>query len=213
MSEVNAQQVKDLREKTGAGFMDCKTALRETGGDFDGAIKYLRERGLAAAAKKAGRATAEGVIGSYIHAGGKIGVLIEVNCETDFVARTEPFQQLVRDLAMQVAAASPTYVSKEEIPAEEIAREREIYAAQAAQSGKPPQVVAKMVDGKIEKYAAEVCLLEQEFIKEPGKSVRQVVTDAISKLGENISVRRFVRFRLGESSDPSSKGDDGKPES
>jgi len=192
--------------------MDCKTALRETGGDLDGAVRYLRERGLAAAAKKAGRATAEGLVGSYIHAGGKIGVLIEVNCETDFVARTEPFQQLVRDLAMQVAAASPLYVAKEDIPAAEIAHEREIYAAQAAQSGKPPQVVAKMVDGKVEKYAAEVCLLEQEYIKEPGKSVRQVVTDAIGKLGENITVRRFVRFRLGEGIDQT-KGDDGKPQS
>ena len=211
-AQVNAQLVKDLREKTGAGFMDCKTALRETGGDLDGAVRYLRERGLAAAAKKAGRATAEGLVGSYIHAGGKIGVLIEVNCETDFVARTEPFQQLVRDLAMQVAAASPLYVAKEDIPAAEIAHEREIYAAQAAQSGKPPQVVAKMVDGKVEKYAAEVCLLEQEYIKEPGKSVRQVVTDAIGKLGENITVRRFVRFRLGEGIDQT-KGDDGKPQS
>ncbi len=174
-AQVNAQLVKDLREKTGAGFMDCKTALREAGGDLDGAVRYLRERGLAAAAKKAGRATAEGLVGSYIHAGGKIGVLIEVNCETDFVARTEPFQQLVRDLAMQVAAASPLYVAKEDIPAAEIAHEREIY-------------------------------------EEPGKSVRQVVTDAIGKLGENITVRRFVRFRLGEGLDQT-KGDDGKPQS
>jgi elongation factor Ts len=211
MSEVNAQQVKDLREKTGAGFMDCKAALRESGGDLAAAVRYLRERGLAAAAKKAGRATAEGLIGSYIHAGGKIGVLIEVNCETDFVARTEAFQQLVRDLAMQVAAASPLYVAKDEIPPGELAREREIYAAQAAQSGKPAQVIAKMVEGKVEKYAAEVCLLEQDYIKEPGKPVRQVVADAIGKLGENITVRRFVRFRLGEGSDQS-KGDDGKPE-
>ena len=212
MSEVNAQLVKDLREKTGAGFMDCKTALRESAGDLEGAVRYLRERGLAAAAKKAGRATAEGQVGSYIHAGGKIGVLIEVNCETDFVARTDDFQQLVRDLAMQVAAASPLYVSKEQIPAGEIEREREIYAAQAAQSGKPAQVIAKMVDGKVEKYASEVCLLEQEYIKEPGKSVRQIVTDAISKLGENITVRRFVRFRLGEGVDHG-KDDDGKPRS
>jgi len=211
MSEVNAQQVKDLREKTGAGFMDCKTALRESAGDLDGAVRYLRERGLAAAAKKAGRATAEGQVGSYIHAGGKIGVMIEVNCETDFVARTDDFQQLVRDLAMQVAAASPVYVSKDEIPAGEIEREREIYAAQAAQSGKPAQVIAKMVEGKVEKYASEICLLEQEYIKEPGKSVRQVVTDAIGKLGENITVRRFVRFRLGEGVDQG-KGDDGKLE-
>jgi elongation factor Ts len=212
MSEVNAQQVKDLREKTGAGFMDCKTALRESAGDLEGAVRYLRERGLAAAAKKAGRATAEGSVGSYIHAGGKIGVLIEVNCETDFVARTDDFQQLVRDLAMQVAAASPVYVSKDEIPAGELEREREIYAAQAARSGKPPQVIAKMVDGKVEKYASEVCLLEQEHIKEPGKSVRQIVTDAIGKLGENITVRRFVRFRLGEGVDQG-KGDDGKLQS
>jgi len=211
MSEVNAQQVKDLREKTGAGFMDCKTALRESAGDLDGAVRYLRERGLAAAAKKAGRATAEGQVGSYIHAGGKIGVMIEVNCETDFVARTDDFQQLVRDLAMQVAAASPVYVSKDEIPADEIEREREIYAAQAAQSGKPAQVIAKMVEGKVEKYASEICLLEQEYIKEPGKSVRQIVTDAIGKLGENITVRRFVRFRLGEGVDQG-KGDDGKLE-
>jgi len=212
MSEVNAQQVKDLREKTGAGFMDCKAALRESGGDLTAAVRYLRERGLAAAAKKAGRATAEGLIGSYIHAGGKIGVLIEVNCETDFVARTDAFLQLVRDLAMQVADANPLYVAKDEISPGELAREREIYAAQAAQSGKPPQVIAKMVEGKVEKYAAEVCLLEQDYIKEPGKPVRQVVTDAIGKLGENITVRRFVRFRLGEGLDQT-KGDDGKPQS
>jgi elongation factor Ts len=208
MSEVSAQQVKDLREKTGAGFMDCKTALRESAGDLDGAVRYLRERGLAAAAKKAGRATAEGVIGSYIHAGGKIGVLIEVNCETDFVARTDDFQGFVRNLAMQVAAARPLYVSRDEIPAEEIERERAIYAAQAAQSGKPPQVVAKMVEGKVDKYAAEVCLLDQDYVKEPGKAVRQVVADAITKLGENIAVRRFMRFQLGEGIDQS-KGDDG----
>ena len=211
MSEVSAQLVKDLREKTGAGFMDCKTALRESSGDLDAAVRYLRERGLAAAAKKAGRATAEGVIGSYIHAGGKIGVIIEVNCETDFVARTDDFQGFVRNLAMQVAAARPLYVSREEIPAEEIERERAIYAAQAAQSGKPPQVIAKMVEGKVDKYAAEVCLLDQDYVKEPGKAIRQVVADAIGKLGENISVRRFMRFQLGEGIDQS-KGDDGAPQ-
>ncbi|MEB2285151.1 MAG: translation elongation factor Ts [Polyangiaceae bacterium UTPRO1] len=208
MSDVSARHVKDLREKTGAGFMDCKTALRESGGDFEGAVRYLRERGLAAAAKKAGRATAEGIVGSYIHAGGKIGVLIEVNCETDFVARTDDFQAFVRNLAMQVAAARPLYVSREEIPAAELERERAIYAAQAAQSGKPEQVVAKMVDGKIDKYVAEVCLLDQDYVKEPGKAVRQVVTDAIAKLGENISVRRFVRFQLGEGIEEAS-GDNG----
>jgi elongation factor Ts len=190
--------------------MDCKTALRETGGDIEGAVRYLRERGLAAAAKKAGRATAEGVVGSYIHAGGKIGVLIEVNCETDFVARTDDFQQFVRNLAMQVAAARPLYVSREEIPATELERERAIYAAQAAQSGKPQQVIAKMVDGKVDKYVAEVCLLDQDYVKEPGKPVRQVVADAIAKLGENISVRRFMRFQLGEGVDQS-QGDDGAP--
>jgi elongation factor Ts len=211
MSEVNAQQVKDLRTKTGAGFMDCKAALRESGGDFEGAIRYLRERGLAAAAKKAGRATAEGTVGSYIHAGGKIGVLVEVSCETDFVARTDDFQRLVRDLAMQIAAANPLYVGREEIPAGELEREREIYAAQAASSGKPPQVIAKMVDGKVEKYAAEVCLLEQDYIKETGKAVRQVVADAIARLGENITVRRFVRFQLGEGIEQR-KGDDGQPQ-
>jgi len=210
MSEVSAQHVKDLREKTGAGFMDCKAALKESGGDLEGAVRYLRERGLAAAAKKAGRTTAEGVIGSYIHAGGKIGVLVEVNCETDFVARTDDFQQFVRSLAMQVAAARPLYVSRDEIPATDLQREREIYAAQAAQSGKPPQVVAKMVEGKIEKYAAEVCLLDQDYVKEPGKPVRQVVADAIAKLGENISVRRFMRFQLGEGIDQN-QGDDGAP--
>ncbi len=210
MSEVSAQHVKDLREKTGAGFMDCKAALRESGGDIEGAVRYLRERGLAAAAKKAGRATAEGVVGSYIHAGGKIGVLVEVSCETDFVARTDDFQQFVRSLAMQVAAARPLYVAREQIPAAELDREREIYAAQAAQSGKPPQVVAKMVEGKIDKYVAEVCLLDQDYVKEPGKPVRQVVADAIAKLGENISVRRFVRFQLGEGIDQT-QGDDGSP--
>ncbi len=210
MSEVSAQHVKDLREKTGAGFMDCKAALRESGGDLEAAVRYLRERGLAAAAKKAGRATAEGVIGSYIHAGGKIGVLIEVNCETDFVARTDDFQQFVRSLAMQVAAARPLYVTREEIPAGELERERSIYAAQAAQSGKPPQVIAKMVEGKLDKYAAEVCLLDQDYVKEPGKPVRQVVADAIGKLGENISVRRFMRFQLGEGVEQN-QVDDGAP--
>ncbi len=209
MSEVNAQQVKDLREKTGAGFMDCKAALRESGGDFEGAVRYLRERGLAAAAKRAGRATAEGLIGSYIHAGGKIGVLIEVNCETDFVARTDDFQRLVRDLAMQVAAARPLCVAREDVPASDLTREREIFAAQAAQSGKPAPVIAKMVEGKLEKYFAEACLLEQDYIKEPGKAVRQIIADAIAKLGENITVRRFARFQLGEGSDQS-RGDDGQ---
>ncbi len=208
MSEVTAQLVKDLREKTGAGFMDCKAALVESGADVDAAVRYLRERGLAAAAKKAGRATSEGLVASYIHAGGKIGVLMEVACETDFVARTDDFQRLVRNLSMQVAATRPVHVAREDVPEEEIAREREIYAAQAEQSGKPPQVVTKMVQGKVEKYFGEICLLEQDYVKEPGKVVSKVIADAIATLGENITVRRFVRFQLGEGIDQS-QGDDG----
>ena len=208
MSEVSASSVRDLRDRTGAGMMDCKKALAEVKGDIEKAIVYLREKGLAAAAKRASRTAADGLVEAYIHAGGKIGVLIEVNCETDFVARTDDFQQFVRSLAMQVAAARPLYVTRDEIPQAELDREREIYAAQAAQSGKPPQVVAKMVEGKIDKYVAEVCLLDQDYVKEPGKPVCQVVADAIAKLGENISVRRFMRFQLGEGIDQS-KGDDG----
>ena len=200
--------VKELRQKTGAGIMDCKQALIESSDDVDKAIDWLRQKGLASAGKKLGRTTNEGVIASYIHAGSKVGVLIEVNCETDFVARTDDFQQFVRSLALQVAAARPLYVTREEIPAAELDREREIYTAQAAQSGKPPQVIAKMVEGKVDKYVAEICLLEQDYVKEPGKAVRQVVADAIAKLGENISVRRFMRFQLGEGIDQS-KGDDG----
>jgi elongation factor Ts len=199
--EIGASQVKELREKTGAGMMDCKKALAEAGGDLDGAVKWLREKGLAAAAKKAGRATSEGSIGTYLHGGGRIGVLVEINCETDFVAKTPDFQNLVKDVAMQVAAASPQvprFVRREEVPNEVIAGEREIYRAQALASGKPEKVVDKIVEGKIDKFLAEICLLDQPFIREPEKTVQDIVAAAIAKLGENILVRRFARFQLGE---------------
>jgi len=200
--EIRAESVKELRDKTGAGFMDCKKALSEASGDLDAAVKWLREKGLAAAAKKAGRVAGEGLIDTYIHAGGRIGVLIEVNCETDFVAKTPEFKGLVKDVAMQVAAASPAlarYVQREEVPAAVIDAEREIYRAQALASGKPEKVIEKIVDGKIDKFLADICLLEQPFIRDPEKSVKDIVTDAVAKLGENIVVRRFARFQLGES--------------
>lgn len=200
MSEVSATAVRDLRERTGAGMMDCKKALAEVNGDLERAIVYLREKGLAAAAKRAGRTAADGLVEAYIHAGGKIGVLIEVNCETDFVARTDDFRALVRDLAMQVAAANPRYVSREEVPAEVVEQERSIFAAQAASSGKPAAVIEKMVTGKIEKFYAEVCLLEQGYIKDADMPVSRLVSDATTKMGENIVVRRFSRFQLGEQS-------------
>jgi elongation factor Ts len=200
--EIRAESVKELRDKTGAGFMDCKKALSEASGDLDAAVRWLREKGLAAAAKKAGRVAGEGLIDTYIHAGGRIGVLIEVNCETDFVAKTPEFRGLVKDLAMQVAAASPAlarYVQREEVAVAVIDQEREIYRAQATASGKPDKVIEKIVDGKIDKFLSDICLLEQPFIRDPEKSVKDIVTDAIAKLGENILVRRFARFQLGES--------------
>lgn len=203
MSEVSAAQVRELRERTGAGMLDCKKALAEAGGNMEKAIQLLREKGLATAQKKAGRVASQGLVGSYIHAGGKIGVLIEVNCETDFVARTTEFQELVRDLAMQVAAANPRWVRREEVPAEVIEAERGIYRAQVAGSGKPEAVVEKIVAGKLEKFFADTCLLEQPFIKDPDRTVGQLVTEAISRIGENLVVRRFARFQLGELSDPS----------
>ena len=201
MTAVNAAQVRDLRDKTGAGMMDCKRALAETGGDLEKAVVYLREKGLAAAAKRSARTASEGTVGSYIHAGGKIGVLIEINCETDFVARTPQFQTLVKDLAMQVAAANPRYAQRQDVPAEVIEAERSIYRAQTSGSGKPAAVIEKIVDGKLEKFYADTCLLEQPFIKEPQRTVSQLVTDAIAQLGENIVVRRFARFQLGEMSE------------
>jgi elongation factor Ts len=198
MSEVSAAQVRTLREQTGAGMMDCKRALSESGGDLEKAVVYLREKGLAAAAKRSARVASEGVVASYIHAGGKIGVLIEVNCETDFVARTPEFQALAKDLAMQVAAASPRWVRREEISADTIEAERKIYRTQASGSGKPAPVIEKIVDGKLVKFFADTCLLEQPFIKDPQQTVGQLVTDTIAKIGENVVVRRFARFQLGE---------------
>lgn len=191
-------QVKELRERTGAGIVDCQKALTESGGDIEKAIVLLREKGLAAAAKRAGRTAAQGAIGAYIHGGGKIGVLVEVNCETDFVARTEEFQRLVKDIAMQIAAANPRYVRREEVSEAELERERGIYRAQTAQSGKPPAVVERIVQGKMEKFHSETCLLEQPFIRDPGKTVEQVIREVIQRTGENIVVRRFSRFQIGE---------------
>ncbi|OPX86209.1 MAG: Elongation factor Ts [Pelotomaculum sp. PtaB.Bin104] len=195
---ISASLVKELRERTGAGMMDCKKALTETGGDIDKATDYLREKGLAAAAKKAGRIAAEGLVESYIHGAGRIGVLVEVNCETDFVAKTDEFKSFVRDIAMQIAASKPEYVSKEEVPAEAVEKERAILRAQALNEGKPEKIVDKMVTGRIEKYYKEVCLLEQPFVKDPDTTVKQMLTEKIAKIGENINIRRFVRYELGE---------------
>ncbi|CCQ97933.1 Elongation factor Ts [[Clostridium] ultunense Esp] len=195
---ISANQVKELREKTGAGMMECKKALTEANGDMEKAIEILRERGLAAAAKKAGRIAAEGLVESYIHMGGRIGVLVEVNCETDFVANTDEFKEFVKDIAMQIAAYSPRYVSKDEVPAEVLAKEREIYKQQAMNEGKPEQIAEKMVEGRLKNFLKEVCLLEQPFIKDGDKTVQDLVNEKISKIGEKISIRRFVRYQLGE---------------
>ena len=190
--------VKELRERTGSGMMDCKRALIETAGNIEAAIDYLREQGLSAAAKKAGRIAAEGIVDSYIHMGGRIGVLIEVNCETDFVAKTEQFRSFVRDMAMQVAASGPEYVVRDEVPADIISREREVYRAAALHEGKPERIVDKIVDGRLEKFFKDICLLEQPFIKDPDRSVEQVLKETIAQLGENISIRRFTRYEMGE---------------
>ncbi len=198
MAEISASIVKELREKTGAGMMECKKALEATGGDMEKAITFLREKGVATAQKKAGRTAKEGLVGSYIHAGGKIGVIVEVNCETDFVARNEDFQSLVRDIAMQIAAVKPLYVSREEVPADVIAKEKEIYITQAKNSGKPEKIWDKIAEGKLEKFYEEVCLLDQPFIKDQNIKVKDLIVQAVSKIGENIQVRRFVRFQVGE---------------
>ena len=190
--------VKELREKTGAGLLDCQKALGEASGDVDKALRMLREKGLAKAAKKMTRAATDGAIGSYIHPGGKIGVLIEVNCETDFVAKTTEFQQLVRDLAMQVAAAAPRYVSRDEVPTQDIETEREIYRAQARQQGKPEKVIERIVEGQVERFYKDVCLLEQPFVKQSDRTVDEMVKEAIVRFGVNVAVRRFSRFQLGE---------------
>ena len=196
--EVTANLIKDLRERTGAGMADCKKALVEVAGDMDKAIDYLRAKGLAKAAKKAGREATEGACVSYIHGGGRIGVLVEVNCETDFVARGEDFQGFARDVAMQIAAMSPQYVRKDEVPAEVVDKERTVLLAKAKESGKPEPVVQKMVDGQISKWMKEICLLDQPWVKDDSKTIRDLQQELVAKLGENIKVRRFTRFELGE---------------
>jgi elongation factor Ts len=196
--EINATLVKELREKTGVGMMQCKKALSEANGDLSAAEKLLRKLGVAAAAKKADRATGEGQVAAYIHTGGKIGVLVEVNCETDFAARSADFQELVKGLAMHVAAAAPRFLEREQVTEDVLAEEREIARAQALKSGKPDNVLERIVEGKIQKFYAENVLLEQAFVKDPEKTVGQLITDAVSRIGENIRVRRFVRFVLGD---------------
>jgi elongation factor Ts len=196
--EISATMVKELREKTGAGMMDCKKALSEVSGDFEKAVEYLRKKGIASAAKKAGRVTKEGAVTSYIHGEGKVGVLLEINCETDFVARTEQFRQLVKDIAMHIAAANPQWVRSEEVTPEILAKEKEIAVAQMQASGKPQAVLEKIAEGKLKKFYEDNCLLQQPFVKEPSKSIEQLLKEAIATLGENISVRRFVRYALGE---------------
>ena len=196
--EITAEAVRDLREKTGAGIMDCKKALSLNDGDIEKAVTYLREKGLAAAAKKASRVASEGVVTAYIHSGGKVGVLLEVNCETDFVAKTDGFIELSKDIAIHIAAMSPQYVRRAEVPAQVIEKEKAIFIVQAKESGKPENVIAKMVDGKIEKFYKESCLLEQPFVKNPDITIEKLVIEAVAKLGENISIRRFTRYKVGE---------------
>ena len=196
--EISSELIKDLRQRTGAGVMDCKTALRESKGDMEGAIDYLRRKGLAAAAKRAGRIATEGLVSSYIHAGGKIGVLVEINCETDFVARTEDFQAFVKNMAMHIAATSPQYVSRDQVLPSVVEREKGIYRIQAQDAKKPEKVIEKIIEGKLERFFAEVCLLEQTYIKDPDVTVKEVLDSLIAKMGENIAIRRFARFQLGE---------------
>ena len=193
-----AQDIANLRAATGVGMMDCKKALTETNGDMEKAAKWLREKGMAAAAKKSSRIAGEGVVESYIHMGGKIGVLVEVNCETDFVAKSDAFKALVKDIAMQIAAAKPLYVTAEEVPTEELEKEKEILKAQALNEGKPAAVVEKMVEGRVKKYYKEICLLHQDFVKDNSKTIQDVVNEAILSIGEKISVRRFTRYEMGE---------------
>lgn len=198
MSNITAAMVNELRQKTGAGMLDCKKALTETGGNMDQAVDALRKKGLSAAAKKSGRVAAEGLVGSYLHMGGTIGVLVEVNCETDFVAKNEGFQELVKDLAMHIAAQKPLFLAVEDAPAEAIAKEKEIAVEKARTEGKPAQVLEKIAEGSVKKYLEEVCLLEQGFVKDPKKKIKDLVAESIAKIGENIKIRRFARFELGE---------------
>jgi elongation factor Ts len=195
---TTAEKVRELRDKTGAGVMDCKEALAASGEDLEQAVDFLRKKGLAAASKRAHREARDGVVSSYIHAGAKLGVLVEVNCETDFVAKTPEFQQLVKDLGMQVAASAPRYVSRDEVPAAELEAERQIYRAQAQRSGKPEKVIDKIIEGQVERFYKDVCLLEQPFIKQSDRTVEEIVKEAIVRFGVNVAVRRFARFQLGE---------------
>lgn len=195
---ITSEQVKELREKTGAGIMDCKKALTETNGDIEKAVSFLREKGLAAASKKSGRVAAEGAVGSYIHMGGKIGVIVEVNCETDFVAKNDDFQTFVKDIAMHIAAANPSYLAKEDVPAEVIESEKAIYKQQAINEGKPENIAEKMVEGRVTKMYKEICLLEQPFVKNPDITVTELLKEKISTIGENIVIRRFARYQMGE---------------
>jgi elongation factor Ts len=199
--EITSAMIKELREKTGAGIMDCKAALKETGGDTDKAVDVLRKKGIASADKKAGRSTGDGMIHSYIHAGGRLGVLVEVNCETDFVARTEEFASFVHDIAMHIAAAEPTYVSIEEVDPKALEHEREILIDQAKAEGKPENIIEKMVEGRLKKFYSQVCLLEQPYVKDPDKTISTLLKEAIAKFGENMQIARFVRFKLGETSE------------
>lgn len=196
---VSTSQIKELREKTGVGIMDCKTALKECDGDINKAIDYLRKKGIATAKKRSSRTTSQGQVMSYIHAGGKIGVLVEVNCETDFTGKNEAFSSFVKDLAIQIAATSPVAIDRESIPQDILEKEREIYATQAKESGKPEKVIEKIVEGKLKKFFSEACLLEQPFVKNPDITVQDLINEMIAKTGENIVMRRFVRFQLGES--------------
>ena len=196
--EVSASMVKDLREKTGAGMMDCKKALAEAAGNFEKAVDYLRQKGLATAARRAGKVASEGQIGSYVHAGGKLGVMVEVNCETDFVAKTDDFRAFAKDIAMHVAASNPLYIQRENVPPEALEREREIYRAQAREARKPEKIMEKIVEGKLEKFYGEVCLLEQPFVKDPDRTVQDLLNELIGKLGEKVEIRRFMRFQVGE---------------
>jgi elongation factor Ts len=196
--EISASQVKELREKTGVGIMDCKTALRECNGEIDQAIDYLRKKGIATAKKRGGRVTSEGQIQSYIHAGGKIGVLVEVNCETDFSGKTEDFSEFIRNIAMQIAASNPISVDRDGVPPEVLEKEKEIYSTQARESGKPEKIIEKIVEGKMKKFYADACLLEQAYVKNPDMTVKDLLNEMMAKTGENIVIRRFSRYQLGE---------------
>ncbi len=195
---VTAAQINELRKSTGAGMLDCKKALEEVDGDFEKAVDFLRKKGLAAAAKKAGRIATEGAVGAYIHAGGKIGVMVEINCETDFVAKNENFQTFVKDIAMHIAAASPMYVRREEVTNDVLEREKDIYRAKARETGKPENIVEKIIEGQINKFYSDICLLEQAYVKDPDKTIQQYLNETIAKIGENMSIRRFTKYVLGE---------------